>query len=118
MNDLTEIFLAYLHSKIESTPFSPTPLSPEANLIMPYLEKLTIRGWWTVGSQPAIDAAPSEDELVGWGPRGGYIFQKAFVEFFAELDDVQTLKERIQKHNCGMITFLASNLHVQWSFIL
>lgn len=111
MSDLTEIFLTYLHSEIESTPFSPTPLSPEANLIMPYLEKLTMRGWWTVGSQPAIDAAPSEDELVGWGPRGGYIFQKAFVEFFAESDDVQTLKERIQKHNNGMITFLASNLH-------
>lgn len=80
---------------------------------MPSLEKLTKRGWWTVGSQPAVDAAPSEDELVGWGPRGGYIFQKAFVEFFAELDDVHALKERLQRHDCGMITFLASNLHVQ-----
>ncbi|GJJ12515.1 hypothetical protein Clacol_006758 [Clathrus columnatus] len=111
MGDLTECFLAYLHSKTESTPFSLTPLSPEAVLIMHYLENLTKRGWWTVGSQPAIDAAPSEDELIGWGPRNGYIFQKAFVEFFAESHDVQRLKERIQKHGCGMITFLASNLH-------
>jgi methylenetetrahydrofolate reductase (NADPH) len=41
------------------------------------------KGYWTLASQPALDGVKSEDETFGWGPPGeGWVFQKAFVEFF------------------------------------
>ncbi len=33
-------------------------------------------------SQPKVNAAPSDDADVGWGGAGGFVFQKAYVEFF------------------------------------
>lgn len=116
LDDLTSFFTAYLHSSSATTPFSSAPLSGESHLIIPQLERLTRRGWWTVGSQPAVDAASSEDDLVGWGPKGGYIFQKAFVEFFAEKEVVIWLKDRIHEQGHGLVSFYAGNLKVGFRF--
>ena len=112
LSDLTNFFAAYLHSTTATTPFSSVPLSGESQLIVPQLEQLTRRGWWTVGSQPAVDAVSSDDDLVGWGPKGGYIFQKAFVEFFANQEVVTWLRDRVHARGCGLISFLAGNLEV------
>ncbi|KAL5529588.1 hypothetical protein ACEPAG_5573 [Sanghuangporus baumii] len=108
-SDLTDLFLAHLHSKVTSTPFSPYPLSPESQLILPYLERLTRRGWWTLFSQPAIDGVKSDDEIHGWGPPDGYVFQKGFVEFFAEQEDVDRLEDKILNRGSGWVDFFAAN---------
>jgi len=79
---------------------------------VPQLEQLTRRGWWTVGSQPAIDAIDSDDDVVGWGPKGGYVFQKAFVEFFADRDVVAWLEERVTMCGLGLVSFVAAGLEV------
>ncbi|KDR73532.1 hypothetical protein GALMADRAFT_251254 [Galerina marginata CBS 339.88] len=105
--DLTQIFLNHLHSKIPTTPFSPTPLSPESLMILSHLEKLTQRGWWTVGSQPAVNGASSSDEVVGWGPRAGYVFQKCFVEFFCSEQDVNAIEQRIKESGNGWVHYFA-----------
>jgi methylenetetrahydrofolate reductase (NADPH) len=109
--------MSYLHSKDGSTPFSSGPLLSESQFIIPHLEQLTQRGWWTVGSQPAVDAAPSEDPIVGWGPKGGYVFQKAFVEVFADSEDVTWLNERVKQRGAGYVSFHAGNLEVCNDFI-
>ncbi len=113
VEDLTDLFLAHLHSKLASTPFSPSPLSPESLLILPHLEKLTAKGWWTVFSQPAVDGVPSRDEIFGWGPAGGYVFQKGFVEFFAEKHDVELIEKRIKQKGEGWVDFFAANAQVE-----
>ncbi|KAH8099536.1 methylenetetrahydrofolate reduct [Cristinia sonorae] len=110
VDDLTDMFLRYLHSKLASTPFSPTPLSPESMMIFPHLERLTRKGWWTVGSQPAVDGAPSTDEVVGWGPKGGYVYQKCFVEFFVEEEDVGRIERRVRERGGGWVDYFAANL--------
>ncbi len=112
VEDLTNMFMRYLHSKITATPFSPTPLSPESLMIFPHLEKLTRRGWWTVGSQPAINGVPSTDDVVGWGPKGGYVYQKCFVEFFAEQKDVERIVKRVQEEGAGWVDLFAGNVKV------
>lgn len=33
-------------------------------------------GILTINSQPNINGKPSSDPVVGWGPSGGYVFQK------------------------------------------
>ncbi|KAJ7583055.1 methylenetetrahydrofolate reductase-domain-containing protein [Mycena floridula] len=108
-DDLTKIFLDHLHSKIPSTPFSPTALSPESLMILPHLEKLNQRGWWTVGSQPSVDSARSADEIVGWGPRSGYVFQKGFVEFFCEEEDVDIIEKKVLEKSKGRVHWFAGN---------
>ncbi|KZP21165.1 methylenetetrahydrofolate reduct, partial [Athelia psychrophila] len=110
LDDLTSLFLRHLHSEIATTPFSSEPLSPESLTILAHLEKLTHKGWWTVCSQPAVDGARSSDEVVGWGPRGGYVYQKAFVEFFAEEADVEHIEKKVRESGKGWVDFFAGNL--------
>lgn len=33
-------------------------------------------GYLTINSQPAVDGARSDDKVHGWGPAGGYVYQK------------------------------------------
>lgn len=110
--DVTGVFLAYLEGRVQTTPWSDGPLDRESVPILSHLKKLNERRWWTVGSQPAADAVPSSDETYGWGPKGGYVFQKAFVEFFATKDEVQRLGEKIAKHGRGQLTYFAANMLV------
>lgn len=65
-----------------------------------------------MGSQPAIDGASSADEVVGWGPRGGYVFQKAFVEFFATEEDVKNIEAKVKEQGNGWVDFFAGNMLV------
>jgi methylenetetrahydrofolate reductase (NADPH) len=110
--DLTEIFLRYLHLDLTATPFSPTPLSTESHMILRHLERLTSKGWWTVGSQPAVDGVSSSDKVVGWGPLDGYVYQKAFVEFFAVRRDVESILKKIDTKGNGWIHYFAGNYKV------
>ncbi|KAL0946510.1 hypothetical protein HGRIS_012726 [Hohenbuehelia grisea] len=107
-SDLTSLFLAHLNSKVPRLPFYDGPVSAETSMILPHLERLNKRGWWTVGSQPTVDGAPSNDSVVGWGPSAGYVFQKGFVEFFCELRDVEDLERRVASQG-GLVHLLAGN---------
>lgn len=120
-SDLSALFTAYLHSDPNhlTTPFCDLPLSPESHMILPHLLALNSVKvqHWTVGSQPAVDAAKSEDGVVGWGPRGGYVFQKAFVEFFVTEDEVNRLTKKVGEEGKGLITMYAANRKVSTCFI-
>jgi methylenetetrahydrofolate reductase (NADPH) len=107
------LFLRHLHSEISDTPFSDGPLNEESQVILPQLEKLTERGWWTVGSQPAVDGAKSTDLVFGWGPRGGYVYQKGFVEFFAPEEDVERVISKVESQGKGWVDYFAVNLEVR-----
>lgn len=66
-----------------------------------------------MGSQPAVDGARSEDPIHGFGPKGGYVFQKNFVEFFVgDVKQVLELQEKIENEGQGMIKFYAGNKRV------
>ncbi|KZV87402.1 MTHFR-domain-containing protein [Exidia glandulosa HHB12029] len=113
--DLTALFLAHLNGHINGTPFWESPLSPESRLILPHLRRMTARGWWTVGSQPAADAVRSDDPILGWGPVNGYVFQKAFVEFFASREDVDWLERSAKTKSGGLVTYFAGNAEGEWA---
>ena len=112
LDDLTNIFLNYLQGKLAITPFSQGPLSPESLMIMTHLERLTKKTWWTVGSQPAVDGARSSDSVIGWGPKGGHVFQKSFVEFFCEEEDVNLIEQRARQESAA-VHWLAGNNEVR-----
>jgi len=56
-----------------------------------------------------VDAAHSEDQIHGWGPRGGYVFQKAFVEFFVPKNEMERIRAKIAARNDTAISFYAAN---------
>ena len=87
-------------------------LSPETALITSELSELTQRkGYWTIASQPAVDGLPSSHSIHGWGPPGGFVFQKAFVEFFVPASTFQTaLRPHLDRlHKSGEISYYAGN---------
>ena len=79
---------------------------------MTHLERLTKKTWWTVGSQPAVDGELSSDSVVGWGPKGGYVFQKSFVEFFCEEEVVNLIEQRAREESAA-VHWLAGNNEVR-----
>ncbi|SCU88323.1 LAFA_0E12002g1_1 [Lachancea sp. 'fantastica'] len=80
--DLQALFIRYLEGALEALPWSDLGLSPETALIQEELIQLNERGYLTLASQPATNSTSSTDKIFGWGPRGGYIYQKSFVEMF------------------------------------
>lgn len=69
--------LFYSHfNQVMCLPWNDDLLAPETNMLKDKLEKVNRRGILTINSQPNINGKPSSDPVVGWGPAGGYVFQK------------------------------------------
>ncbi|KAG0126003.1 methylenetetrahydrofolate reductase-domain-containing protein, partial [Tuber indicum] len=94
--DVSDIFVQHIKGELEAIPWSEQGLSVESKVIADHLAKLNQKGFWTVASQPAINGVNSTDETFGWGPKGGFVFQKAFVEFFCSTEDWEVLKARLE----------------------
>lgn len=110
---LSSLFVRYLQSdpSAPTTPFCDLPISPESQSILPHLIALNSaeRQYWTVGSQPAVDGARSEDPIHGFGPKGGYVFQKSFVEFFVKDEaEARRIYDEVAKQD-GQVTMYAGD---------
>lgn len=96
LKDVSNVFVGYLEGKIDALPWSELGLSPETAMIQEELIQLNERGYLSLASQPACDSARSDDKIFGWGPKGGYVYQKAFVELFVSRDGwLNTLKPKL-----------------------
>lgn len=42
-------------------------------------------GFLTINSQPAVNGAPSNDKVFGWGPSNGFVYQKVGYNSFGHL---------------------------------
>ncbi|KAI5780807.1 methylenetetrahydrofolate reductase-domain-containing protein [Geopyxis carbonaria] len=94
--DISALFVRHVTGKLSAIPWSEQGLNDETSVIQTQLLKLNKKGWWTVASQPAVNGARSEEAPYGWGPKGGFVFQKAFVEFFIAPEDFDVLEERLK----------------------
>ena len=52
-------------------------------------------GILTINSQPNINGASSDDEMLGWGTPDGYVYQKAYLEFFTPCENLLYLIQAI-----------------------
>ena len=86
-SDITTLFLSHLSGTLEQMPWSEGELNAETELIKSDLSSLCKRNYWTIASQPAVDGASSSHPVLGWGPPGGFVFQKSFVEFFVPISE-------------------------------
>lgn len=104
-NSIFDVFTAYVTGqpnsngiKVTCMPWNNDALAPETSLMKNELEKVNQMGILTINSQPNINAKPSTDPMVGWGPEGGYVFQKAYLEFFTSSENISTLLKVLKKY--------------------
>ncbi|XP_051029523.1 methylenetetrahydrofolate reductase (NADPH) isoform X1 [Phodopus roborovskii] len=87
-------------------PWNDDPLAAETSLMKEELLRVNRLGILTINSQPNINGKPSSDPIVGWGPSGGYVFQKAYLEFFTSREIVEALLQVLKKYE------LRVNFHI------
>lgn len=51
-------------------------MGTETSVLLDMLISVNRRGVLTINSQPHTNGSPSSDPLLGWGPPGGYVYQK------------------------------------------
>lgn len=103
--DVWNVFYSYITgepntagTKVKYIPWVDEELNPETSMIQEKLAAVNRRGVMTINSQPNVNGAPSTDPRVGWGSPGGYIYQKAYLEFFASADNVDELKKILEDY--------------------
>jgi methylenetetrahydrofolate reductase (NADPH) len=108
--DITSLFISHISGTLSAIPWSEEGLNEETNTIKSHLLALNQKGWWTVASQPAIDGLKSSDSTFGWGPKNGFVFQKAFVELFVPKEDLEALLTKMRADDTKeLVSFYASN---------
>jgi len=107
IKDIADVFVRYMNGKLDSLPWSEAPISKEADTIHDDLADLNQRGFFTINSQPAVDGAKSSHPVYGWGPRNGYVYQKAYLEVFISPEYIAEVLTRIERD--PDITYYAVN---------
>lgn len=96
--DIFNVFVAYCKGEIDRLAWNDTILASETTVISDKLVKLNSRGFLTINSQPRVNAAHSTDPKFGWGGSGGYVYQKAYLEFFTSPENKEKLLAVIAKY--------------------
>jgi len=106
VEDVTRIFVDFCKGEISRLPWvEGENFAPETKAILGPILWLNQHGLLTINSQPRVNGAPSGDITVGWGGPGGYVYQKAYIEFFCDRAMMERLLEESKKF--GSLTILA-----------
>jgi len=97
VQQVCDTFVSYLNGQIDSLPWNDTPLSQESNLINDQLKRMNAKGFLTINSQPKVNGVPSDDPIHGWGGPRGYVYQKAYIEFFTSPENWTKLEPLFPK---------------------
>ncbi|KAK4804005.1 hypothetical protein SAY86_003822 [Trapa natans] len=108
IEDVYEKFKKLCQGKLRSSPWSELDgLQPETRIINEQLGKINLKGFLTINSQPAVNGERSDSPSVGWGGPGGYVYQKAYLEFFCSPAKLNNLVEKCKEF--PSLTYLAVN---------
>lgn len=108
IEDIQEKFSNFCLGKLTSNPWSELDgLQPETGKINEKLEQLNRKGFLTINSQPAVNGEKSDSPSIGWGGPGGYVYQKAYVEFFCSPGKLNALVEKAK--DLPFVTYIAVN---------
>ena len=107
LTDIANLFIRYLQKDVNSLPWSESAITSEADAIKVELVELNRRGLLTITSQPSVNGVKSSHPIHGWGPSGGYVYQKAYLELLIAPELVTELIRRIDQDSD--MTFYAVN---------
>lgn len=106
-DEIALLFAKYCKGDVAGIPWSAQQLEPETEIIRQRLAAINLLGFLTINSQPAVNGAKSSHKVYGWGPKNGYVFQKAYLEFFVSPDKLDELTAKISKD--PQVTYYAVN---------
>ncbi|CAI9777097.1 unnamed protein product [Fraxinus pennsylvanica] len=113
VTDIYEKFMKFCLGKLRSSPWSELDgLQPETKIINEQLGNINLKGFLTINSQPAVNGAKSDSPTVGWGVPGGYVYQKAYLEFFCSPQKLNALVEKCKSF--PFLTYMAVNKDGTW----
>ncbi|KAH9479434.1 Methylenetetrahydrofolate reductase 1 [Psilocybe cubensis] len=95
--DLSALFTKFCSSELKALPWSDQQASIETSVISKQLAQINELGFLTINSQPAVNGARSDDKVFGWGPSNGYVYQKAYLEFFVNPTLLSLLLTQIER---------------------
>lgn len=98
ISDIANLFVRFLQNDLKSLPWSETPITSESEAIRDELIELNRRGLLTITSQPSVDGVKSSHPVHGWGPHGGYVYQKAYLELLISPELITDLIARIEEN--------------------
>lgn len=107
LGDIFDVFVQYCRGEVNSLPWSDQPLAEESNIIREQLAYINSLGYLTINSQPAVNGVRSDHKIFGWGPKNGYVYQKAYLEVFISPTQLDALISRIERDS--NITYYAVN---------
>lgn len=108
LQDVKDVFAKYCKGEISVLPWSEMEhMHGESEAIRQQLLSLNTRGLLTINSQPCVNGARSDDSSVGWGGKGGYVYQKAYVEFFVAPSEVASVISHLGSQ--PGLSYLAAN---------
>ncbi|KAI8365379.1 methylenetetrahydrofolate reductase-domain-containing protein [Radiomyces spectabilis] len=113
IDDVAVLFARYCQGSLHMTPWSQESLAAESDTIRQRLAALNLLGYLTINSQPAVNGAKSDDPRYGWGPKDGYVYQKAYLEFFVSPSMLDKLIDKI-KMSPSSFTYYAVNQQGDW----
>ncbi|TFK75021.1 methylenetetrahydrofolate reduct [Pluteus cervinus] len=80
--EIASLFSRFCSNDLPALPWSDQKPSSETGVIAKQLARMNELGFLTINSQPSVNGARSDDKIFGWGPSNGYVYQKAYLEFF------------------------------------
>jgi len=96
---LGELFVDFLNPQgvVTQLPWCAEKPGLEMVGIRSQLAEMCRAGMYTINSQARVNGALSTDLVYGWGPAGGVVYQKAYVEFFCSPTMLKKLKDHFLK---------------------
>lgn len=91
--DIGGLIISFTQGRTKRLPWCEEKIQSETSMISKFIENLNMNYMFTVNSQPKCNSVPSTDPVFGWGPEGGYVYQKEYIEFLIPMALVELLRE-------------------------
>lgn len=109
LKDFSELVISYINGGLKSLPWCDGAIGKDTEVISNSLIQINKKGFFTLNSQPSLNAIKSNDKIYGWGPKNGYVYQKQYLEFFVHRDTLKPLLTNVDNYNksagSGSITY-------------
>ena len=111
IDSVAAVFIKYISGEIPKLPWCEGPVQLETSSLKDFLARTIKNQFFTINSQPRVNGAVSTDESFGWGGPNGYVYQKAYLEFFTNAFNLEKLTHVAKSY--PHVTFHAMNVNGQ-----
>ena len=109
IKDISRMFIQSLYGEPQLPWFESALASESSRILQETIDPMNRHGLLTINSQPGVNAEPSDTKDVGWGPRGGYVYQKHYIEFFCSPEVAQHVFSVVEnKEKYSQLTYMGA----------